>query len=131
MTSTNNTGAGARPLLAAERVSPRAAEQMGRFQADFLAEVEHVVANNEIAVIGMAQNPVVKRARKLLDDAGLSYGYVGHGSYLSGYRRRLIVKLWSGWPWFPMVFVKGTLIGGANDVAAELADGTLRTRLGR
>jgi glutaredoxin-related protein len=79
----------------------------------------------------MSQNPVVKRARKLLTDAGHKYAYVGHGSYLSGYRRRLIIKLWSGWPYFPQIFVKGTLIGGADDLEAEIKDGTLKTRLGK
>ena len=28
------------------------------------------------------------------------------------------LKLWSGWPKFPMVFVQGTLVGGANDLQA-------------
>jgi len=24
--------------------------------------------------------------------------------------------MWTGWPTFPMIFVKGTLVGGADDV---------------
>lgn len=31
---------------------------------------------------------------------------------------RSTLKLWSGWPTFPMVFVQGTLVGGANDLQA-------------
>jgi monothiol glutaredoxin len=119
----------ARSVLAADRVSPRALAQMTRFQASFLAEVQALVDKNDIAVIGMAHNPNVPRARRALDRAGLAYAYLGHGSYLSGYRRRLVVKMWTGWPWFPQVFVKGVLIGGADDVEAELADGTLKKRL--
>ena len=118
-----------RPVLDHARISPRAAAQMQRFRADFLADVTKLVDSNDVVVVGMSQNPNVPRARKSLDAAGVKYAYIGHGSYFSGYRRRLAVKLWAGWPWFPMVFVKGTLIGGADDVAAELADGTLRARL--
>ena len=115
-------------LPAAHR-SEHVTRQIAAFHKDFLDEVKQLVAANDIVVVGMAQNPVVRTARKLLDDAGLKYAYIGHGSYLSGYRRRLAVKLWSGWPWFPQVFVKGTLIGGANDLAAELKHGTLQKRL--
>ena len=105
------------------------AKQIAMFHADYLTEVKKLIDDNDIVVVGMAQNPSVPRARKALDDAGLKHAYVGHGSYLSGYRRRLAIKLWSGWPWFPMVFVKGVLIGGASDVAAELRKGILQKRL--
>jgi monothiol glutaredoxin len=121
----------ARPILPDARISPRAAAQMRAFHSDFLGEVQKTIADNDIVIVGMAQNPVVKRAKKLLDDAGLAYAYVGHGSYLSGYRRRLIIKLWSGWPFFPQIFVKGTLIGGADDLKAELDDGTVKSRLAK
>lgn len=115
--------------LPASKRSEHATKQIAKFHADYLAEVKKLVDDNDIVVVGMAQNPNVPRARKTLDAAGLKYAYVGHGSYLSGYRRRLTIKLWSGWPWFPMVFVKGVLIGGANDVAAELKHGVLQKRL--
>ena len=115
--------------LSDSRRSEKATEQIAAFHKDYLDEVKRLIAENDIVIVGMAQNPVVPRARKLLDDAGLKYAYIGHGSYLSGYRRRLRIKLWSGWPWFPQVFVKGVLIGGANDVAAELKHGTLLKRL--
>lgn len=115
--------------LPAARCSEHAARQMATFHQDFVAEVKQLVADSDIVVVGMAQNPVVTKARKLLDDAALPYAYIGHGSYFSGYRKRLAVKLWSGWPWFPQVFVRGTLIGGASDLAAELEHDTLRKRL--
>jgi monothiol glutaredoxin len=88
-------------------------------------EVQAAVAANEIVVVGMRQNPFPKKARKLLDDAGLAYKYLEYGSYLGGYRRRLALKMWTGWPTFPMVFVKGMLIGGAEDLKRLLASGEL------
>ncbi len=48
-----------------------------------------------------------------------------YGSYLGEYRRRLALKMWTGWPTFPMVFVKGVLVGGAEDVAKLIASGEL------
>ena len=64
----------------------------------------------------MAGNPHVRRARKLLDAAGIAYHYLEYGSYFSEWRRRNALKMWTGWPTFPMVFVKGTLIGGASEL---------------
>ena len=58
----------------------------------------------------MTQNPFPKKARKLLDSAGMPYKYLGYGSYLKGWRRRSALKMWTGWPTFTMVFVKGVLV---------------------
>ncbi len=115
-----------RPLLPADRVSPEAAKHMARFHKDFVDEVSAAVAKDHIVVVGMGQNPVVKKAKKALKDAGLTYTSIDHGSYLSGYRRCLAIKLWSGYPTFPQVFVDGTLIGGARELIAGIADGSIR-----
>ncbi len=96
---------------------------------DFIDEVREAIERHPVVVVGMAQNPFVKRARQALDAAGIAHHYIGHGSYLSGWRRRLALKLWTGSPTFPMVFVRGTLIGGASDLAAALADRSLQTTL--
>ena len=77
----------------------------------------------------MAQNPFVKRARKALDAAGVAYRYLEYGSYFAAWKERLAIKMWSGWPTFPQVFVRGVLIGGADEAAKALADGSLRARL--
>jgi glutaredoxin-related protein len=34
--------------------------------------------------------------------------------------------MWTGWPSFPMVFVKGVLVGGAQDLEKLLQRGELR-----
>ena len=46
------------------------------------------------------------------------------------WRERLAIKLWSGWPTFPQVFVKGALIGGFQELKGKLDDGSLKTELG-
>ena len=114
-----------RTILPEERIHPAVRDKVASTRSDALAEVQAAVAANEIVVVGMRMNPFPKKARKLLDAAGLAYKYLGYGSYLSQYRRRLPLKLWTGWPTFPMVFVKGVLVGGANDLERLIAKGEL------
>jgi glutaredoxin-related protein len=37
--------------------------------------------------------------------------------------------MWTGWPTFPMIFVKGTLVGGAEDVIKLINSGELKKLL--
>ena len=89
------------------------------------------IAKNNIVIVGMAQNPMPKKARKLLDRQQLSYKYLEYGSYLSVWRRRNALKMWTGWPSLPMVFVKGVLVGGANDLQKLIESGELTQLLGK
>jgi monothiol glutaredoxin len=59
----------------------------------------------------------------MLDEAGQPYQYLEYGNYLNTWRERNALKLWTGWPTFPMVFVKGVLVGGANDLKALIDSG--------
>jgi monothiol glutaredoxin len=38
----------------------------------------------------------------------LDFIYLEYGSYTKGWRRRLALKMWTGWPTFPMIFVDVT-----------------------
>jgi monothiol glutaredoxin len=67
--------------------------------------------------------------RQALDAAGVAYKYLEYGSYFSKWRERLAIKLWSGWPTFPQVFVRGTLVGGEDLTKQALADGSLKALL--
>ena len=102
---------------------------MEAFHADVIREVETTVSRDPVVVVGMAQNPHVKNVRKALDAAGVPFTYLEYGSYFSEWKKRLAIKLWSGWPTFPQVFVKGTLLGGEDLTKAALADGSLKSRL--
>ena len=94
-----------------------------------MREVEAAAAANDVVVVGMRQNPMPRKARKALDAKGITYTYLEYGSYFNTWRRRNALKMWTGWPTFPMVFVKGTLIGGAEDLQALVASGELKTLL--
>jgi monothiol glutaredoxin len=117
-----------RNLLGEAHIHPAIRDVIVRYHEDIVREVQVAVAENEIVVVGMRQNPFPKKARRLLEAAGLTYKYIGYGSYLSHWHRRLALKMWTGWPTFPMVFVKGVLVGGADDLARLLATGEIARR---
>jgi monothiol glutaredoxin len=119
-----------RPLLPQDKLTPDVAERIASFHGDTLREVSAAIARDPVVVVGMAQNPFVKKARKALSDAGVQFTYLEYGSYLSDWKRRLAIKMWSGWPTFPQVFVRGVLVGGCDDVIKQLADGSFKQRLG-
>ena len=118
-----------RTILDPSRIHPAAAEKINSRHAETIRQVEKAIAENAVVVVGMAQNPHVKRVRKALKEAGVAFHYLEYGSYLSEWQRRLAIKMWSGWPTFPQVFVRGVPIGGADLTKAAIADGTLRARI--
>ena len=114
-----------RPILAESQIHPAVREKIANYRTDIVKEVQAAVAANDIVVVGMRMNPFPRRARKALDAAAIAYQYLEYGSYLGEWRRRLALKMWTGWPTFPMVFVKGVLVGGADDLARLIASGAL------
>ena len=116
-----------RAILGDDRIHPAVRERIAGHGADVVREVQDAVATNDIVVVGMRQNPFPRKARTLLDAAGLSYKYLEYGGYFrpGDYRRRLPLKMWTGWPTFPMVFVNGTLVGGFSDLEKLLRSGAL------
>lgn len=118
-----------RPQLPSHRVAPAAAAKQAAFHADVVSRVEALVAREPVVVIGMGWNPHVSGVRKALDEAGIAHADLDLGNYLSMWRPRLAIKLWSGWPTFPQVFVNGVLVGGNSDVRKALADGSFAALL--
>ena len=120
-----------RSILDEAHIHPAIRAAIAGNHADIVQEVKAVIAENDIVVVGMAQNPMPKKARKLLDRKQLSYKYLEYGSYLSDWRRRNALKMWTGWPTFPMIFVMGVLVGGANDLQKLVESGELARTLGK
>ena len=114
-----------RMTLDEQDVHPGARGAVGGFHRDTVEKVAEVTRKHDVVVVGMAQNPHVKKARKRLEEAEVPFEYIEHGSYFSEWKRRLALKMWTGWPTFPMVFVKGQLIGGAAELDALLRAGEL------
>jgi monothiol glutaredoxin len=118
-----------RPLLPEERVDPAIRDRLASNHRDIIDEVEAAIAANDVVIVGMKQNPFPRRARKALTAAGIPFHYLEYGSYFSTWRRRTALKIWSGWPTFPMIFVKGVLVGGADDAQKLLDSGELARRI--
>jgi len=114
-----------RVTIEQSRVHPAIADQLASYQSELVTRVERLVQTHDIVIVGMSMNPFPGRARRLLDEQGIRYEYLGIGSYLSEWRPRLALKMWTGWPTFPMIFVKGTLIGGFMDLKRLVDSGEL------
>ena len=115
-----------RSVLEESRLHPAIRERVATSQQSIVQDVQAAVAQHPVVVVGMAMNPFPKQARKQLDAAGVDYHYMEFGGYLKLWRQRNALKMWTGWPTFPMVFVKGTLIGGSDDLKKLLASGELK-----
>ena len=120
----------ARPILDETRIHPAVRDKVANLHQDIVREVQQAVAQHAVVVVGMRQNPNPRRARRALEAAGIAHHYLEYGSYFGGWRRRNALKMWTGWPTFPMVFVKGMLVGGADDLQRLLASGELQRLLG-
>ena len=118
-----------RPVLDEEHIHPAIRSRIAGLHASTLEEVRAAVARHPVVVVGMAGNPFVKKARKALDAAGVAHHDLDYGSYFGEWRRRNVLKMWAGWPTFPMVFVRGSLVGGAEDLTALIASGDLKRLL--
>jgi len=119
-----------RHVLEEARLHPAIRDAVANLHVDIVHNVQSAAASNPVLVVGMAGNPFCKRARKTLDAAGISHHYLEYGSYFGQWRERNALKMWTGWGTFPMVFVKGSLVGGAQDVKKLVDSGELKRLLG-
>jgi monothiol glutaredoxin len=119
-----------RPILDEAHIHPAIRERVAQHHGAVVQEVRAAIDAHPVVVVGMQQNPFPRKARRLLDAAGVAYHYMGYGSYLSQWRRRNALKMWAGWPTMPMVFVRGVLVGGADDLQRLIASGELAQMLG-
>lgn len=115
-----------RPILDEAHIHPALREKLAKHNAWIVKEVQEAIASNDIVIVGMAINPAPRKARRALDAAGIPYKYIEYGSYFRMWRPRTALKMWTGWQTFPMVFVKGVLVGGASDLIKLIASGEVR-----
>lgn len=120
-----------RALLDETQIHPEIRNRLSSWHQSIVKEVQAAVSANDVVVVGMGINPFVKKARKALDQAGVAFKYLEYGNYFRLWRERTALKMWTGWPTLPMVFVRGTLIGGATDLEKLIASGELKTLLAK
>jgi monothiol glutaredoxin len=127
---TERTAAMPRHVLDVSRLHPAIQDRLAHWQAPIVQAVQAASLSHALLVVGMGGNPYCKRARKLLEQTGHPFHYLGYGSYVSQWKERLALKMWTGWPTFPMVFVKGTLVGGFTELRQRVDSGELQRLLG-
>jgi glutaredoxin-related protein len=110
-------------------VLPAIAQAQATYHVDLVEEVARAIASEKVVVVGVSGLQPGRKARRLLDEQQVPHRYLEYGSYFAGWRRRLALKLWVGWPTFPLVFVKGTFIGGASDLQKLIDGGELKKLL--
>ena len=118
-----------RPILDEAFIHAGIRDRISKWNHTIVDEVKAAVAANDVVVVGMTQNPWPAKARKALEAIGQQYKYLGYGSYLSVWKPRSALKMWTGWPTFPMVFVRGTLVGGYSDLKKLIDGGELKKML--
>ena len=118
-----------RPLLDDAHTHPAIRTTIATHQQAIVREVQAAVATHAVVVVGMGMNPFPKKARRALDAAGVAHHDLDYGNYFNQWRARNALKMWTGWPTLPMVFVCGTLVGGASDLRKLIASGELKAML--
>jgi glutaredoxin-related protein len=119
-----------RQTLDESRLHPAIRDTVANLNADIVHNVQAAAMSNPVLVVGMAMNPFCKRARRMLEEAQIPHHYLEYGSYFSQWRQRNSLKMWTGWPTIPMVFVKGNLIGGAQDLSKLIKTSEIKRLLG-
>lgn len=118
-----------RPILDESNIHPAIRTQVATHEQAIVQEVQAALVKNAVVVVGMGMNPFPKKACKALDAAGVAYQYLEYGNYFNQWRQRNALKLWTGWPTLPLVFVKGMLVGGASDLIKLIDSGELKKML--
>lgn len=115
-----------RNVIDLDQVHASAQNEYTGFHSDIVKQVADAIAKEKVVVVGMKTNVPVKQARKALADAGIEYTYLEFGGYTSQWRQRLAIKMYTGWPTFPQVFINGRLVGGASNVKKLIQEGKLQ-----
>ena len=118
-----------RPILDETHIHPAIRSKVAGHQQVMVQEVTAAIGGNDVVVVGMGLNPFPKQACKALDLIKQPYKYLEYGNYFNTWRERNALKMWTGWPTLPMVFVKGTLVGGASDLQTLIDSGELKQML--
>lgn len=119
-----------RTILDETRMHSAVRDKIANWHADIVYNVQAATLANPILVVGMAGNPFCRRACRVLKQAKQPFHYLEYGSYFSQWRRRTALKMWTGWPTFPMVFVRGVLVGGYTELQTLIDSGELNRLLG-
>lgn len=110
-------------------LSAQAEQTIYSFHSETITDLQDCIEKHDVVVVGMALNPYVISVKKSLKQHKISFIYKEYGGYFSAWKQRLAIKIWSGWPTFPQVFIRQTLIGGAADTRKALQNNQIQKLL--
>ena len=120
----------ARPVLDESHIHPAIREKVAHRRARrWCTRCRRPSPAHAVVVVGMGMNPFPQEGTPRARRGRVAYHYLEYGNYFNTWRHRNALKMWTGWPTFPMVFVKGTLVGGADELAKLLNSGELKKML--
>ncbi|CAM9742590.1 unnamed protein product [Scytosiphon promiscuus] len=132
---------GADPPVLAKRVQELASEPTASgskeegadrvLQPELHAKLKKLISASPVMLFmkGNSEGPKCKFSRKMVEilrGAGVDYGSF---DILSDEDVRAGLKVYSNWPTFPQLYVKGVLVGGVDDVCALAEEGNLKAQL--
>ena len=103
-------------ILPSVKIHPAIQKFVAEDHQFIIKDAIEAIEKYDILIITMAGNPFCHRAVKLLGSTGVNFHEIKIGSYLSQWRKRTALKMWSGWQSIPIIFVQGVLIGGFEDL---------------
>ena len=68
-----------RPILEETRLHAAIRDKVATNRTEIVREVQDAIAKNALVIVGMAINPAPRKARKMLDAAGIPYTYIEYG----------------------------------------------------
>ena len=110
-------------------LSKDAQNEIALFQQPFVEELQCMINNFEIVVVGVQLNSKSRQVSTLLQASEHDFKELYLRPWLMDRRKKLAVMLWSGWPTFPQVFIRGMLIGGEQELRRAIQNGELAHRL--
>ena len=77
-----------RLILEEDLIHPAIRDKVANLHVEIVRNVRSAAASNLVLVVGMVGNPHCRRARRMLDAAGVAHHYLEYGSYLNHWRLR-------------------------------------------
>ena len=110
-------------------LSKDAQNEIALFQQSFVEELQCMINNFDIVVIGVQLSSRNRQVSSLLQATNHTVKELYLRPWMMDKHKKLAVMLWSGWPTFPQIFIRGMLIGGEQELRRTIQNGELNHRL--
>ena len=110
-------------------ISEEAQARLSDFHQPLIEQLQQEIHSHDIVVVGLAYQPSTQRVIKELNKLDCLTQCIEISPWIGSSEKRLAIKIWSGWPSFPQIFVRGMLIGGELELGNFVASGDFNRRM--